>query len=274
MEYAIRLPVPGPLPEDPRQLCPSEWQDMLPAGPLRALYLGSEFCQDLLPGIDEVEEFCAQARKAGVEAVLLTPVVRAGGLFRIEELIAASEERRLGLTVVCNDFGVLHLLCNRYPRSRFLAGRLFNRALRDPRLADHEPAPNPVAASRGGKLRQLLLRSGAEGLETDPDLDGSYLGDGSDSLRRVLHLPYIFAATGRNCLSKAATQPDGQNFAAWLDAPCAAPCRGRCEQETRTDLNFPLWRAGNTLFYTATMTSVRAHLRLTDRIVVHPRPMP
>jgi hypothetical protein len=274
MEYAVCLSKPGPLPRDPRRLCPEKWRKLLPEGTLRAVYFGTEFCQDLLPGAKEAESFCTLAKGAGLEAVLLTPVVRADGLCRIQALIADLENRGMTPTVVCNDFGVLRMLRNQHPKNRRQAGRLINRALRDPRLAGQPPNLQGEEAARGGKIRTLLLRYDIAGLETDPDLEGSYLGDGETGLQRVLHLPYVFTASGRNCLLKAEAQKEDKNFAKWLSRSCPAPCRERWHAEERADLGFPLWRAGNTLFYEAPRTSVEAHLRRADRVVVHKRPMP
>ncbi len=274
MEYAVRLANPGPLPEDPRQWCSESWQKLLPAGPLRAVYFGSEFCQDLLPTVAEAENFCALAKEADLEALLLTPVVRADGLSRVLKLVTDLENRGWAPTLVFNDLGVLRMLHNEHPATKLQAGRLINRALRDPRLAVQPLEAQPRQTSRGGAIRTLLLRYAVAGLETDADLEGSYLGDGTSNLQRVLHLPYVFAASGRNCLLKADTQQDDKNFAKWLSNPCPAPCRGRWHAEERADLSLPLWRAGNTIFYEATQTAVEAHLARTDRIVIHQRPLP
>ncbi len=274
MEYALRLSSPGPLPEDPRWLCPSNWQALLPEGPLKAIYFGSEFCQDLLPGCEEAEQFCALAREAGIEAVLLTPVVRADGLCRVETLVSDLKSQGWSPTLVFNDLGVLRMLRNEHPQIKRQAGRLINRALRDPRLAEQPSTAQTTESTRGGQIRDLLSRFGVAGLETDPDLEGTYLGDGTDGLQRVLHLPYAFAASGRNCLLKAETRKEEKNFAKLLSRPCSAPCREHWHAEERTDLEFPLWRAGNTLFYEVPRTAVEAHLHQADRIVIHERPMP
>ena len=272
MDYAVRLASPGPLPDDPRRLCPESWWGWLPEGPLKAVYFGTEFSQDLLPGANAAEQFCALAQDAGLETVLLTPLVRADGLDRINTLLDNLARHGLKPTVVFNDFGVLRLLRHDFPEHRRQAGRLINRALRDPRLVDSPPSPAVSEAGRGGEIRRLLQRFGVAALETDPDLDGSYLGPAVTGLQRVLHLPYVFTASGRNCLHKAEEQPDQHNFAKWLSRPCPAPCRERWHPEPRADLDFPLWRSGNTLFYEAPRASVEAHLQLVDRIVIHQRP--
>ncbi|WP_020674659.1 hypothetical protein [Geopsychrobacter electrodiphilus] len=273
MEYGIRLSRPVLPLDDPRQWCPKKWRDLLPDGPLTAVYFGSEFCQDLLPAAKEAEAFCVLATEAGLEAVLLTPPVRTDGLHRIQTLVSALTTRGYAPTIVFNDFGVLHLLRSAHPASKRQAGRLLNRALRDPRLVEESPAAQRPETARGGQLRTLLQRYGVAGLETDPDLTGGYLGEQMSGLQRVLHLPYTFVASGRNCLFKAESNNDQMNFATGLTNSCSASCRDRWQQEERQDLAFPLWRAGNTLFYEAHQAAVEAHLDQVDRIVVHERPL-
>lgn len=274
MEYGLRLSNPGKFPEDPRWLCPEKWRDLLPEGPLKAVYFGSEFCQDLIPEAKEAKKFCALAKNAGLESVLLTPVVRADGLCRVQNLVTDLESQGWTPTVVFNDLGVLRMLRKQHPGVERQAGRLINRALRDPRLAGKPLDSYAEEACRGAKIRALLLSFGVSGLETDPDLEGSYLGDRVAGLQRVLHLPYVFAASGRNCLLKSEAQQEDKNFAKLLSRACSAPCRGRWHPEERADLDFPLWRAGNTLFYDATRAAVEAHLGRVDRVVIHERPMP
>jgi hypothetical protein len=206
MDYGVRLLSPGPFPDDPRQLCPEQWRNLLPEGPLKAVYFGSEFCQDLIPDAHEAEKFCVLANDAGLEPALLTPVVRADGLCQIQTLVADLERQGLAPTVVFNDLGVLHMLRNQHPGIKCRAGRLVNRALRDPRLAMQPLESHTKEVARGGQIRALLLRFGVAGLETDPDREGSYLGDRLAGLQRVLHLPYIFVASGRNFLIKAEVQ--------------------------------------------------------------------
>jgi len=273
MEYGVRLSSPGLLPGDPRRLCQGKWQALLPEGLLKAIYFGTEFCQDLLPGLKEAEKFCALAEDAGLEAVLLTPVVRSDGLCQVRALVADLANRGWTPTVVFNDLGVLRMLRNEYPGIKRQAGRLINRALRDPRLAEQPLEPQNKETARGEQIRALLLRFGVAGLETDPDLEGSYLGDRTIGLQRVLHLPYVFATSGRNCLFKAEGQKDYQNFAKNLGRACQVPCRQRGHLVERPDLDRPLWRAGNTLFYEATEALVEAHLGRADRIVIHESPM-
>jgi hypothetical protein len=175
--------------------------------------------------------------------------------------------------VVFNDWGVLGLLRQAHPRLPRRAGRLLNRALRDPRAFPGASAPrhDPTRARR---LRGLLAGFGVSALETDADLDGGYLGDGGDGLQRTLHLPFSFATTGRNCPAKAGLLPEGLGFTKSLDAPCAAPCRAGPAAAERDDTPAPLWRAGNTLFSEVPPAIAASWLSRAERVVLHREPAP
>lgn len=274
MEYGLRLSRAENIPSDPRDICHAQWKDTLPSGDLRALYFGTEFCEELLPSADEAESFCRLARESGVEAVLMTPIVTPRGLRRIDRLLLELEGRGYAPTVSFNDWGVLDLLRNSHDQLERRAGRLMNRGIRDPRLAHEAPIPDTLRQDRGEKLRSLLMRFGVTGVETDPDLDGSYLQSESSDLQRALHLPYTYAVSGRNCLIKAEGMDAEGSFSKGLGKGCPAPCKDRCHPVGRSDCEVPLWRAGNTIFYEVSEFWAEVHLSRCDRIVLHERPIP
>jgi hypothetical protein len=276
MEYALRLVAPRVPAGDPRDLCTSAPAGALPDGRVAALYFGTEFCEERLPDDAEAEAFCAVAREREWTPTLLTPVVTDDGLARIDRLLERLGARGSRLEVVFNDWGVLRLLRERHRRHAARAGRLLNRALRDPRAfagdagAEHRRERDPA---RGARLRRLLAGTGVVALETDPDLDGAYLGDGSAGLSRALHLPFVFASSGRHCLLKAAALP-GRAVGEMLGDACPRPCRGGAVRADRQDCPLPLWRAGNTLLYEVPWESAHAHLAEADRVVLHEAPSP
>lgn len=274
MEYGVRLTSPAALPRDPRDACPPSWGELLPEGPGVALYFGTEFCEDRLPGLDEASAFCALARDHGLEATLLTPLVSPAGLRSVERLLFGLAARAWRPAVVFNDWGVLAMLRGAHESLPRRAGRLLNRSLRDPRAYRDAPAGAATHdASRFERLRRFLARAGVSAVETDADLDGGYLGEGPNDaaggLNRALHLPFTFAASGRNCPLKATLYPEGGGFSKALADPCPAPCRGRPLPVRRDDSPMPLWRAGNTVFYEVPQQALRTWLPQADRIVLH-----
>ena len=275
MEYGIFVHDVAPLPPDPRVVCAAAWRDILPPGPLRAIYFGSEFCEFLLPDAAQVARYCEHAQETGVEAVLLTPVATPGGLVQIKQLLSDLSAAGDAPAVVFNDWGVANLLRESFPALQRRAGRLINRGLRDPRLMEKEPLSRNIPGERGKRLRLMLVDFGVSALETDPDLEGGFLGDGSEGMQRVLYLPYAFAASSRNCLIKADSALNRDEcFTKGLNYPCSGLCRGASHRIDRPDTRLPIWRAGNTVFFEVPKARVAVHLAQTDRIVLHERPTP
>jgi hypothetical protein len=278
MEYGIRLTRPGAAPTDPREVCARPWRSLLPDGRAVALYFGAEFCEDRLPDLDEARAFCRMARERGWEPTLLTPLVTPKGLGTVHLLLAELVADGWRPAVVFNDWGVLELLRAQHPLLPRRAGRLMNRSLRDPRA--YRNAPEGCAAheaSRFTRLHRLLADAGAAAVETDADLDGGFLGDGPDAdggLARALHLPYTFAASGRNCPLKALLYPQDTAFSKVLAHPCTAPCRSGPVPARRDDVSAPQWRGGNTLFYEIPQAVARGFLAHTDRVVLHEEAAP
>lgn len=238
------------------------------------MYFGTEFCEDLVPAVTNAARFCRWAGEAGLEAVILTPPVTDHGLQRVAHLYQGLEAEGWHPTVVFNDWGVFNLLRQSHPEIRLHAGRLINRALRDPRLIEQVEAPATGGPLRGERIRKLLKRHGVVALETDPDLKGGFLGNSDSSLQRVLHLPYTFVASGRNCLTKADDIEGDGCFTKGLGKPCRRPCQGRYHQIKRADVAVPLWRAGNTTFFEVPHFWAEACIAMADRIVLHDRPRP
>ncbi|HNT37631.1 MAG TPA: hypothetical protein PKO45_00785 [Rubrivivax sp.] len=275
MEYGLRLTRGDALPADPRAACPGPWRELLPPGPAVALYFGSEFCEDRLPTLAEALANCALAEAHALEPTLLTPLATPDALQRVQALLDGLEANDRQPAVVFNDWGVLGLLRRRHPDLPRRAGRLMNRSLRDPRA--YRDAPDGCATHQGmrfARMRRFLADAGVTALESDADLDGGFLGDGAEALERTLHLPYAFAASGRNCALKALLYREGGGFSQAIADRCSAPCRAGPIPAPRADTPVPQWRAGNTLFFEVPPAALRGFIAHADRIVLHEEAAP
>ena len=273
MEYGVRITGSRQLPADPRTLCPPEWREILPPGQLRALYFGTEFCESLLPGVETAAEICSVASQSGLEAVMLTPIVTDKGLKQLDLLLGQLTAKGRSPGIVFNDWGVLSLLRQRYPALIRRSGRLINRGLRDPRVVEAGPG-NEAPTDRGERVRSMLATYGVSAVETDPDLAGGFLGAAA-GMQRVLYLPYVFAASSRNCLVKAeGAHAVDECFTRGLGNACPGNCHDRWHRVRRDDTDLPLWRAGNTIFYELSLRRAEAALVQADRVVLFERPAP
>lgn len=94
-------------------------------------YLGSEFCEHLLPKPALVVRTMERALSAGYQFVLLTPVASPGVLRDLAQLFPELPDNT---EVVINDWGVGHFIRENFPALRPIAGRILCRMLREPRL--------------------------------------------------------------------------------------------------------------------------------------------
>ena len=275
MEYGLRLTRGEALPADPRAACSAPWRELLPPGPTVALYFGTEFCEDRLPTPAEARASCELALAHGLEPTLLTPLATPEALQRVQALLDELGNGGWQPAVVFNDWGVLGLLRQDHPTLPRRAGRLMNRSLRDPRA--YRDAPEGRATHEGmrfARMRRFLADAGVAAIETDADLEGGFLGEGETAMQRTLHLPYTFAASGRNCPLKALLFRDGDGFSQAIAERCSAPCRAGPLPAPRSDTTVPQWRAGNTLFYEMPPAALQGFLTHADRIVLHEEATP
>jgi hypothetical protein len=115
MEYGLRIATLDSGCKSPADFCDGALSELCPDAPLTALYFGTEFCQELLPGIRETEAFCEYCSGRGLDAVLLTPMVTHRGLTRLDRLFEGLTSRGWIPAVVFNDWGVLELLRTKHP---------------------------------------------------------------------------------------------------------------------------------------------------------------
>jgi hypothetical protein len=259
------------------------------------LYLGSEFCQALLPGAAGLSARLARV-PADVALTLVTPPVTDAGMTRVEALLGAlaswldrARGDASGAEVVVNDWGVLRLLRNR-PRFTPALGRLLTRMLRDPRIpssaGDAPGAAAPVAlrAVRQSTVtsppfRALLDTLGVRRVELDPVVQGLDMDFDALGLAPTLHAPFGYVTTGRVCLFAALGQPAARRFD--VGHGCQHECR--TYDATMRDAAAPagaasaaLYTAGNTVFQRHARATVERALRATtargQRFVVREAP--
>lgn len=90
---------------------------------VKTLYLGDEFCQNLVPS---PEDFSAALGKFSGKVVLVTPLLTDAALDSVEEIIKEHASPRRRLEVVVNDLGLLHTVRKRYAdRVAVSLGRVF-----------------------------------------------------------------------------------------------------------------------------------------------------
>lgn len=94
-----------------------------------AVYLGSEFCENLLPTPAQLKKVAALP---GKRVVLVTPFLTEPSLKKVEMLIKSWPASRGKLEIVANDIGLIHLAAKKYKAKVALsAGRVLAGLLRN-----------------------------------------------------------------------------------------------------------------------------------------------
>ncbi len=261
------------------------------------LYFGNEFCQKLLPRIDELEKALCYCNENKLKFSLVTPYATDEGLKNIEPLIIFLRKNRLNCEVVINDWGVLDLLSEKYTGFQPILGRLLTKQSKDPRMAkliNYKPGPKKVTQADSRYLlifpkkppltlisfykesnvnvtfvQEFLLKQGISRIALDNVFQGIKLRMFKDNLSASLYIPYGYIATTRLC--SANPFQEREKFYCRI-----SPCRKECQKYTLRLINPNLprivYKKGNTLFFKNTNIPTREHLRKIgiDRLVYQP----
>lgn len=253
------------------------------------LYFGQEFCQRLLPGVETLRAAIEQAQRRSWGFSLVTPYVTDDGLVRLEPLLDALAGDWPGAEVVCNDWGVLATVGDRYPDLSPVAGRMLDKMKRDPRFssADYarffsEQGLNMLRDSNANApAYQELLRSYRVGrIEFDNVLQGNDVDLSGSGMAGSVYAPFGLVTTGRVCFIGSLGLSSERRFR--VGAQCRRECRDY-EHFLRRNLSpmpgavasdsvqqVELARKGNTTFYSHGDVSWVTAKRGFDRLVYEP----
>ena len=262
----------------------------LPPERLAGVYFGVEFCQRLIPGVEEVREALRLVEAAGLSFSFVTPPVTDPGIDSLISrfrLLQEEHRRDREIEIVVNDWGTLRVLRNRFPDLRPVLGRLMNRMVRDPRVAPFYASAN--APPEGLRVVQQssvtnpyyhrsLREWGVARHEFDNLFQGIRLEGTGDEVGFSVYIPYGYVSTGRVCMPGSFHLSKREKFTEYMD------CRRECQAFTHRLRGAPspgssrtveLIQRGNTLFYPNTRVMLERVLLADspgpiDRVVYQP----
>jgi hypothetical protein len=211
------------------------------------VYLGNEFCENLIPSRRELLRALGRLEERRLDASLATPMPSDCGIERVARLC---EVLPAGTEVIVNDWGVLRFLRMRFPDLVPVAGRLLARQMKDPRLDSSEWSRLVPHGLFSASRIALLLELGFQRMEID--LPPHFVPDAIDArgLRLTVHAPYGYCSKGRICRIGSRSLPAAQKFAS--GHPCQRECLkyvARMERPSPAGAGLRTFQRGNTLFY-------------------------
>jgi len=176
------------------------------------VYLGSEFCQNLLPG---PAEFGRALKAFGKPVVLVTPFLTDSLFGNIEAILRKYADKKNKLEIVANDLGLIHLAAKKYPLvTKLSLGRLLGDFLK---------------TATDAFLQKFFSEHGISGIEADsPELLRRY--SRLQNLSFTYHIPYAHMAVTRYC--------PWENH--WTGEKCRYTCLGKSKKLDEKRLRRPL----------------------------------
>lgn len=214
------------------------------------IYFGIEFCERLIPPVEDVDKVIRLARAQKLGFTLVTPYVTEPGLEKLREIFEHLVKGAVKCEVVFNDWGVFNLL-TRYPDLEPVLGRLLTKQKRGPRLLNvqshvprtmlehfrHTNTDLPI-------YQEFLRKKGVTRIELDNTVQG--IRKHSDFQASLYH-PYVYISTTRMCLTNSCDRENRKPMRAIF--PCGFECRKYTFQLEHKDMPRKILLKGNTQFY-------------------------
>lgn len=240
------------------------------------VYFGNEFCERLMPKLEDLKETLRFVSKNDMKFTFVTPYVTNKGLRNLEQLLDYIANASPGCEVVFNDYGVLRILLNRYDgKLKPVMGRLLNKMKRGPRLMnliDILPEPT-IEYFKGSSLdtpvfQNFLLKHKIKRVELDNLLQGIELNLTKHQIAASLYIPYAYITTTRACLAINCDIHGKEDEIGIF--PCNKECQKYVFHLKSKAMPIRLIRKGNTVFLKNDKIPQHLEKLGIDRIVHEP----
>lgn len=265
-----------------QQIFFAEWEKVfsVPIQPTR-IYFGSEFCQYRLMPLQVVEKALDYCWSNGYEFTFATPYVHGKKYEQLSETLAFLNETARSTTreieVVVNDWGVYHLVNKQYPYLKIAVGRLLNKNIRDPRVANYyndERAPEQGKQffKQSGLLSQwfgsFLSQGNVASIEFDELIQGyEYPQEGENSFKTTFHYPFGIVASGSACMVGFLDAEKKEKFRG--DPNCKQQCQKyifELKNRIIPDIETGIYQKGNSAFYSYKKDMIQRGLQQANKI--------
>lgn len=217
------------------------------------LYFGHEFCERLLPTLEELEMALKFAKENDLHLTILTPYVTNEGIKSVNTLLNFLAREAPQSEVVFNDYGVFRLLRNNYHTLKPVMGRLLSKMKRDPRIISiYQLLPESARRYFKGfsldvsAFREFLLKNGITRVELDNVFQGLDLNISLLGFSASLYIPYAYVTTTRACLAINCDSHGMEDIVGIF--PCKKECRKYTFYLRSKAMPVTLIRKGNTIF--------------------------
>lgn len=259
-------------------------------GEYQRIYWGVEFCQNLIPSLQDTEKILDFIKKNKLEFTFVTPFVTERGLSKLKVIFSYLKIKRIDCEIVINDLGTLECLHSEFKNYFSLVlGRLLIRQQRDPAIKKVLEKQAPFAIKgKDGKIRiilhhppakkyqvgirasyinsqlvqNLLSKFGIKRIELNNLIQGLNLN--GMKLRKSLYVPYVNISTTRFCPMNSKYQR------IYRINVCKKECQTYYDILRNRAIPKIIYKRGNTTFYKNSLDAKNISGLGIDRIVYEP----
>jgi hypothetical protein len=238
------------------------------------IYFGNEFCQNLIPHLDEIKTVLDFILKKKLVFTFVTSYItddKVDTLTRIFEKLITLEEK---IEVVFNDWGVFYLLKNYFSSLIPVMGRLLSLQRTDPRILKQNCILSKEKLSYYQSYKmdsfywsRFLKDQNINRIEIDNLLQG--INRDNASINASLYFPYSYLNHSRYCII-ASSQSSNKSLRNITD--CAGECRNIPEFTLyHSEMSKKLFLKGNVIFIKNDLLPEDLSGKNIDRIVFEPK---
>ena len=236
------------------------------------LYFGNEFCQRLIPSLEDIRTIADFVLKHKMDFTLVTPYVTNMGIDALRPILEYVIKNFSGAEIAINDWGILRLLRGEFNYLNLALGRLLTKQKRGPRILSlKNKVPQAVIKHFQESnidvpvLSDFLVNNGIKRVELDNLLQG--ISRENPYLKASLYFPFAYVATTRFCIT--ASCQTARKFSRSI-LPCDKECKKYIFSLRHKNMPVNLFLKGNTQFFENKRLPENLNDLNIDRIVYEP----
>ncbi len=218
------------------------------------LYLGNEFCENLIPSIKEVKETIKFCNENNLKFTFVTPYITNKSIELLKDIFIIISKEKPSSEIVINDYGILEIMkeLNLMTSLKPVLGRLLVKMKTEPRikmflnnkrLMKHYRKSNIDSDA----LKSFLVSNKIYRVEFNNTIQGIGTNLSGSKIKGSIYYPYVYVTTTRRCVSNSADVISKKKKIGIY--PCRKECKKYIIKMQSKMLPLEIIIKGNTEFY-------------------------
>ncbi|MFH1691147.1 MAG: hypothetical protein ABIC68_01045 [Candidatus Omnitrophota bacterium] len=231
---------------------------------IKRVYLGSEFCENILPDKNELLKIIRCCLKKNISYTLVTPYCSDHGIDRVKKLIKFYPDNE---EIVVNDPGILDILIEK-KKWVLVFGRVLTKNIKDPRI--HGVNIKQMKLFQKSNIESTLLHNFLDlnnilRVEIDNVLQGYREDIFKKNVKFTLHYPYVYITASRNCIFNENIH--GKRYLGLELKKCKKVCLKNPLISRYKSIALPIFHTGKASFYKNDVLKIKTISPNLNRIV-------